>query len=265
MARHGVSFAPSNLMSALPLPGVPAPVRENVSPLLREASRSGDGALGTAPVKSARDTETEKLRRSEVCLSLAAVQTAEWGVFVAVFLLNAAALGLAHGFGYHDGFVGLADNVSSGQIAKLARGSIAFFDFNHERNLPTLFSVILILQGSLLCAMICTQRVRRRTAWGFLAVIFLGLAVNEFTSLHEELIEPVRSLLGTSQFFYFAWIIPGSLGVMFLAVALRRWLLELADSTRRGFVAAGAFYLTGVLLLEGIGGWRYEWGCPLRC
>ena len=207
---------------------------------------------------SVKDTEALEPRHSEVCISLAAVHTAQWGVFVAALLLNCLALVLAHGMGYYDAFDWFPNDESSGQIAQVARTVITFFDFDQERNLPTLFSVVLILQGTLICAMICTQQVRRRAAWGVLAVVFLGMAVDEFGSLHEKLIVPVRSLLGTSGFFYFAWIVPGGLFVVLLAAALRRWLLELADSTRRGLVAAAAFYLTGVFLLEGVGGWRYE-------
>lgn len=137
------------------------------------------------------------------------------------------------------------------------RGGIArMFGFDHEWNLPTWFSVLLFVQASLLC-LISRRREAGSFFWGILAVVFLVLSADEMTSLHEKLIAPVRDSLGVSGFLHFAWIIPGVLFVLILAVLGANWLRNLPDRTRRGFMVSAVMYLSGVLLLEAVGGWYY--------
>ncbi len=203
--------------------------------------------------------QTAQIRTgAELRISLSQVQAVQWRVFAAVLCLNCLALVLSHGFGYYDRNAEGGGDVAGGQITQLAKGVIPLVHLDYERNLPTLFSVILMLQASFLSMTIATRRVRRRVAWGFLAVIFSALALDEFASIHEELITPVRSLLGSSGFFYFAWIIPYGVVVALMAVGLFRWFFELPTSTRRRLGIAAAVYLVGTLVLEGVGGWHYQ-------
>ncbi|MDV2991298.1 MAG: hypothetical protein N4J56_000952 [Chroococcidiopsis sp. SAG 2025] len=86
-----------------------------------------------------------------------------------------------------------------------------------------------------------------------LSVIFLFLAIDEFASLHEKLIEPIHSKLNTSGF-YFAWVIPGAAFTFVCLLIFTRFLGHLPTQTRRLFLLAGSLYVGGTLGMEMIGG-----------
>ena len=69
---------------------------------------------------------------------------------------------------------------------------------------------------------------------------------------------PVRTLLGDSDlgFFYWAWVIPGTLLVAVLGLFFRRFLLDLPATVRIRFLSAATIYITGAIGCELIGG-RY--------
>lgn len=131
-----------------------------------------------------------------------------------------------------------------------------------EQNISTLFSVTLLLcSGSLLVLIALLKRQRRDpdvSKWMILAGGFFYLATDEGWSLHERLIDPVRSLLGHGNLgiFYFAWIIPAMAGVALLGLLFLGFLARLPSSTRWSFIIAGSLYLGGAIGIEMLGG-RY--------
>ncbi|MTI21385.1 hypothetical protein E1176_10170 [Fulvivirga sp. RKSG066] len=83
------------------------------------------------------------------------------------------------------------------------------FDFDYERNIPTLFSSILLLIASALMWFIsweCRYKASHYKHWMGLSFVFLFMTVDEFASLHEELIPVFRSLFNTTGFLHFAWV-----------------------------------------------------------
>ena len=89
------------------------------------------------------------------------------------------------------------------------------FYVDNEQNIPTFFSVFLLLFAALLLLIIAVLE-RNRTAshvlhWAILSLGFLYIAADEFIALHERLVKPMRKLLGDGNLgvFYFAWVIPG--------------------------------------------------------
>jgi hypothetical protein len=161
-----------------------------------------------------------------------------------LFLIFLAANATAWLFGNNFGLI-----PTQGGIARM-------FGFDYEWNVPTWFSVLLFVQASLLC-LLSRRRESGSFFWGLLAIVFVVLSADELTSLHEKLIVPVRDSLGVSGLFYFAWIVPGALFVLVLAALGANWLRSLPDRTRWGFMVAAVMYLSGVLLLEAVGGWYY--------
>lgn len=139
-------------------------------------------------------------------------------------------------------------------------GLLRLVDVDAEANLPTLFSVLLLGVGSVLC--FAASRRAQRHAWGWLvvAVAFAFVAVDEFAALHERLIEPLRATLGVSGVFYFAWVIPYGAATLALATVLFRWLIGLPAPTRRAFLLAATLYVGGALGLEMASGWYLSSG-----
>lgn len=142
------------------------------------------------------------------------------------------------------------------------KGLVPLFNVNGEQNIPTYFSVLLMLFAALLLAIIAVlnrkQRAPHVSKWATLSFGFLFLAYDEAFQVHEQLNSPVASLLGEGSLgvFYFAWVIPGIVGVLAVGLFFLKFLLHLSAKTRLAFLLAAALYLGGAIGVELIGG-RY--------
>jgi hypothetical protein len=139
-----------------------------------------------------------------------------------------------------------------------------FFDLDDEYNIPTFFSVMLLIFAALLLAAVALLTGKRPASdlskWLILSFGFLCMAYDEAFLVHERLIHPVRSLLGNASLgiFYYAWVIPGAALVCFLALFYLKFLLRLPARTRYRFLLAAMLYLGGCIGFELIGGWYAE-------
>lgn len=155
-----------------------------------------------------------------------------------------------------------------GQLARFVfghnyvKGLVPLFDVDGEQNIPTFFSVLLMFFAALLLAVIALLNGKQTTPhvskWAILSFGFLFMAYDEAFQVHEELISPVRTLLGDGNLgvFYFAWVIPGIALVLVLTLFFLRFLLHLPATTRRTFLMAATLYIGGAIGFELIGG-RY--------
>ena len=139
-------------------------------------------------------------------------------------------------------------------------GLILLFDIDAEYNIPTFFSMLLLLFAALLLSVI-TILERRRTAshvfhWAILSFGFLFMAIDEVVAIHERLVNPLRRLLGTGNLgiFNFAWVIPGIALVLVLALFFLKFWLRLPAKTRLTFLMAAVIYIGGCIGFELIGG-----------
>jgi hypothetical protein len=138
-----------------------------------------------------------------------------------------------------------------------------FFYFDSEDNLPAAYSTLLILFSALLLTIITVLKKNQSGAmtfhWAVLSAGFLFMAIDEELSLHEELIEPTRAMLGDHGYgiFYYAWVIPAIILVVVLGLFFLKFLNRLPAKTRLHFLVAGAVYLGGCIGVELIGG-RYD-------
>jgi len=166
---------------------------------------------------------------------------------IAVFLVLASAAGqLARFLGGHETLYGL----------------VRMFFLDKENNIPTYFSSGILLISACLLAVIAVLKKRERDLfaghWTALAVIFLLFSMDEASSTHELLTSPVRHLLHTSGFLYFAWVIPGLAFVCAVAIIFWKFLIHLPLQTRRLFVVAAIVYIAGVIGTELVAGWYVE-------
>ena len=141
-------------------------------------------------------------------------------------------------------------------------GLVDLFYIDEEENLPTYFSVLLILFAALLLAVIAILNGKQGKPhvfnWAILSFGFLYMAFDEAFQVHERLVIPVRTLLGDGHLgiFYFAWVIPGIILVLILGLLYLRFVLHLPPTTKLRFLIAAALYIGGVIGAELIGG-RY--------
>lgn len=137
-------------------------------------------------------------------------------------------------------------------------GIVRLFNVDKEGNIPTWYASISLLACSVLLAIIAQAQPKETTPnskdWSALAAVFLFLSIDESARLHELLILPLRTSLGTRGILYFAWVIPYGLLVAFLGLRFLKFLTQLPTKTRRSFFLAAFLYLGGALGMEMIAG-----------
>lgn len=137
-------------------------------------------------------------------------------------------------------------------------GLVDSFNVNVENNVPTFFSAFLLLSCAatlVVVARLPGNAASDRRHWGWLALIFLFLALDEDASIHELFIEPMRYVLPKHGLLHFGWVVPYALLALGVGIAYLRFTLRLPEPTRQLVFAAGCTYLAGCAGFEMIGGW----------
>lgn len=141
---------------------------------------------------------------------------------------------------------------------------INFFDLDKEWNLPSYYSSFTLLLCSILLFVISEskrQNNNRYFSWLLLCIIFFFMAIDEAMQLHEMTILPLRTLFKLKGIFYFSWVIPGIILVIFLSIIFYRLILSLDSKFKLLFVSSGLLYISGAIGMELIGGYyAYRYG-----
>ena len=135
------------------------------------------------------------------------------------------------------------------------------FNFDAERNVPTLYAAATLVFSSILLLFIASEHRRlgqSNILWFMLSAIFLFLAIDEMLSIHERLLRPTRDLLGTSGLLYYAWVIPYSIASLIIGVIYFRFLCALPPKIKRLFLASGFIFVLGAIGFEMLCGWQAE-------
>ena len=142
-------------------------------------------------------------------------------------------------------------------------GLFRLFNLSEEGNIPTWFAATTLLLSAGLFAI--TWRTVRAAGeryarhWGFLALIFLFVAIDEAASIHELLILPVRAMLSAEGALYFAWVVPYGIAVVCFALVYARFMLAIPRRTALLLFAAAILFVSGALGMEMISPWVYDW------
>ena len=184
------------------------------------------------------------MERPAFTITLAPNVVARRLAFVLVLLVLAnIAVAVAYFFLGHQTLLGLTDE----------------FSFNHENNLPTYFSGIMLLFASVLLAVIAQSKKQERMQrhWQGLAIIFLLMSVDEIASLHEEvgiIAARIAGVTGVAQLYF--WVVPMFPLLVVLALSYGRFVARLPPRHRRRFVTAGGLYVCGAFGFEVISAWH---------
>lgn len=137
---------------------------------------------------------------------------------------------------------------------------IPTMDVDRELSVPSIFSVQLLFMLAVILAAISIvkykQNDRFRAQWLVLALGFLFMTFDEGASIHELVVMPIRNWLGDGlpDFLIFAWVIPGMLIILLLAIYYMKFFLSLSKRTKKWILISGAIYLGGLLAMELVGG-----------
>lgn len=135
-------------------------------------------------------------------------------------------------------------------------GLVPLFNVNYEQNIPTLFSVILLLiSGALLGVICCLHRKQHSEVsvyWGILSLGFIYMSIDEFAVLHEKLSNHITPLIEdyAHGVLRFSWIIPAAILLLFLGLFFFKFLFSLPKTTRVNFITSGTIYLAGAIGME---------------
>ncbi len=175
-------------------------------------------------------------------------RVAVYFLFVVLLLLSANILGIVskYYFGHNTVY-----------------GLVKLFDFDTEKNIPTVYSTIALFFVSVLLLQITLTHKKLKLSyfsWLGLSIIFLFLSFDEFVSIHERFTIPVSKLISTSEgtIHPAAWTIPYGVGLIVLIMVYYRFLADLTKRIRNLFLLSGAIYVTGAVGFEILGGRHVE-------
>lgn len=133
------------------------------------------------------------------------------------------------------------------------------FYLDAEGNITTYLNALLLFIPSLLLAAIGIWKIsmkdKFRFHWIGLAMIFFFLSIDEAAVIHENMIKPMRAIVGAEGFFYFAWIIPGMAIVAVFGLVYLMFFLHLENKFKTLFLFSLGVYLSGVIGGEMISGY----------
>lgn len=136
-------------------------------------------------------------------------------------------------------------------------GFIYQFDLGAEGNISTYFATILLLLAALLLGLISRYVWQRKAPyrwhWTVLALVFVYLSVDEFAMIHENLNQPMETLVETEGVFYYPWVIPAMGVVALLGLAYARFFWHLSRRWKLLFALSGVMYVTGAVGVEMLG------------
>lgn len=128
------------------------------------------------------------------------------------------------------------------------------FDMHGEVTVPTWYSSSVLLLCAFALAGVSMLAFRDRDHfrfhWAGLALIFLGLSVEESVDLHGAVSRQIQTAFETSGALAYPWVVPAAVLTLVVGVLYIRFLRSLDRRTRRLFIIAGALYVGGALGLE---------------
>lgn len=89
-------------------------------------------------------------------------------------------------------------------------------------------------------------------------MIFLFLAVDKFSQIHENLVQIMWALTKIRGLLFFAWIIPYGILLILLIPFMYKFIMKLPLKTRHLMILAGFTYILGALIIEMPEGWIEE-------
>jgi hypothetical protein len=134
------------------------------------------------------------------------------------------------------------------------------FLLGREWNIPTYFSVILLLSSFLLLLFIALSVKKQKSAyfphWILLTVGFLFMAADELLSFHERLGLFMRDCLKEDihGYFFYSWVIVAIPLIIALALFFVKFWWNLPKRSKFTFLAAAIVYLGGCVGFEMLGG-----------
>lgn len=135
-------------------------------------------------------------------------------------------------------------------------GELRPLSVDAEASIPTWIATILLFLGALVWAVPALARRGTEGARvaGVVAVVLLAASIDEGSSLHETLIDPLRDALDLGGVLTFAWVLVGAPILLGLLYALYRVRDRLPEDVARTLLFGAIVFGVGAIGLELVGG-----------
>jgi hypothetical protein len=136
---------------------------------------------------------------------------------------------------------------------------VRLFSVNREANLPTTFSIFLLVISTSLLAIIAIESKNHKepfsAAWISLTIIFGYITIDEASALHEMTDPFLNQLLGSGPFgiFTHSWVWLPIFLIPLLVILFAKFYLQLPKFTRTWTGIAGFIYILGAAGMEMVG------------
>ena len=167
---------------------------------------------------------------------------------IVTFLLYIAAILVA----IHTGILIIYYQINNPEIFDFVR----MFDLDMERNIPTLFSSLLLALGSLLFYLLSLidNDKKEKNYWRGLSLVFIFLSFDESAKIHEQIGDYVEKYVHLDGYFYYPWVLVYGFGIILLAMIYMKFFWSMPRKVFWSFMAAATLYLTGAIVFDMIGG-----------
>jgi len=134
---------------------------------------------------------------------------------------------------------------------------IRMFDLDMERNVPTLFSS-LILAMSAFCFYLLANNVseiaqKKRPYWLGLSGVFLFLSFDESAKIHENLGDYTEQFVDASGYLHYPWVISYSILVLVLGALYIKFFWKMEKKVFLSFMLSAFIFLSGAIGFELLG------------
>jgi len=133
------------------------------------------------------------------------------------------------------------------------------FNLDAENSVPAWWSSAMMLMASLLLYALGANAWRAGDVlwrlWLVMAVVFLGLSMDETASFHEGVITPLRNAFGFGGILFYAWVVPALICVAGLGIFLLPLLRLLPPSLFKRLALCGGVFIGGAVGMEMVGAW----------
>lgn len=139
-------------------------------------------------------------------------------------------------------------------------GFITLFDLNTEANIPTYVSSVLMAFCAIFMLLVYKSHKQLATPWyrywGFLALVFTMMSVDEIAQVHERSIEPLKQFFGiiSGDLLTNAWVILAFIFLPVMSLVYFRFLMAMERRSALLFIASGIVFVSGVVGVEIISG-----------
>ena len=138
-------------------------------------------------------------------------------------------------------------------LNSLSEKGVEFFDFGKEKNLPSIFSFLLLFAASILLFRIGFSKeiiYVKNSFWKFLGLLFLFLSFDELLRIHEKVGPALKDFIPSDGIFYYSWVIPYLAGLLVIFMFIAKSLFLLPYHTKKWFFISGAVFIFGAVGLE---------------